>query len=87
VVASDDLLASDFDHELVILNLRDGVYYGLQDVGARIWKLVQQPVTLKGIRDVLVSEYDVDPVRCERDVRALLEALMERGLVKMQEHA
>lgn len=87
VVAAGDLLAGDFDRELVILNLRDGVYYGLEDVGARVWNLLQKPLTVAAIRDALVSEYDVEPGRCARDVQALLGDLIARGLVEIREWA
>lgn len=80
-----DVLVSEFGDELVILNLRDGVYYGLEDVGARIWKLVQEPVSVLAIRETLVSEYDVEPTRGERDIRALLEQLVAHGLVEIRE--
>ena len=85
VVAAADLLASAFDKELVILNLRDGVYYGLEDVGARLWGLLQQPVTVAAICDALVAEYDVEPARCARDVQALLQDLATRGLIEVRE--
>jgi sulfur transfer complex TusBCD TusB component (DsrH family) len=85
VVAAADLLSSTFDRELVILNLRDGVYYGLEDVGARLWSLLQRPITVAAIRDALVAEYDVEPARCGRDVRALLQDLAARGLIEVRE--
>ena len=87
VVAAGDVLAGAFGDELVILNLRDGVYYGLEDVGARLWTLLQGPVSVTAIRDVLVSEYDVEPARCGRDVRALLGELAARGLIEIREGA
>jgi hypothetical protein len=87
VKASDDLLVSEFGTELVILNLKDGVYFGLEDVGVRIWKLLQEPTTVPAIRDVLVSEYDVDTCRCENDVRSLLAVLVAQGLVEIRTEA
>jgi hypothetical protein len=85
VVAASDVLVSEFANELVLLNLRDGVYYGLEDVGARVWALLRQPTTLLAIRDALVSEYDVEPKRCDRDARALIGDLVAKGLVTIQE--
>jgi sulfur transfer complex TusBCD TusB component (DsrH family) len=85
VVAAGELLTSEFGAELVILNLRDGVYYGLEDVGSRLWSLLQRPVTVAAIRDALVAEYDVEPARCGRDVRALLQDLAARGLIEVRE--
>lgn len=84
VVAAGDLLASEFGDELIILNLRDGVYYGLEDVGARIWQLLQKPVSVPAIREALVTEFDVDSTRCERDVRTLLAELLAKGLVEIR---
>ena len=87
VVTASDILIGEFGDELVILNLRDGVYHGLEDVGARIWTLLKQPVTLGSICDALVSEYDVERKRCERDVRALVGDLVAKGLVEIREHS
>jgi hypothetical protein len=80
-----DVLVSEFGDELVILNLEDGVYYGLDDVGARSWRLLQGSVTVPAIRNALVEEYEVDPDRAEHDIRALLEECASRGLVEIQE--
>jgi hypothetical protein len=85
VLAAGDLLASAFGAELVILNLKDGVYYGLADVGARIWALLQHPITVSAIRDALVAEYDVEPEQCGRDLGALLQDLAARGLIEVRE--
>jgi coenzyme PQQ synthesis protein D (PqqD) len=86
VVASRDLLATKFGAELVILSLRDGVYYSLEDVGVRIWQLIQEPVTLATIRDALVSEYDVASAPCERDIRMLCRELERHGLLEVREN-
>ena len=85
IVVAEGVLASDFGAEQVILNLKDGVYYGLDDVGARIWQLLQRPTTVAAMRAALVEEYDVDRGQCERDVDALIVELRRRGLVKVSE--
>lgn len=84
IVVAQGVLASDFGAEQVILNLRDGVYYGLEDVGARIWQLLQRPTTVAAMREALVDEYDVDSARCERDLFALVQDLAARGLVEVK---
>jgi hypothetical protein len=83
-VAASDLLATGFGTEVVILNLGDGVYYTLDEVGGRVWSLLSSPVTLQTICDVLVSEYEVGRPDCERDVRELIDALASRGLVEVR---
>ena len=73
IVASDDVLAGEFDTEAVMLDLRSGVYYGLEGAGARIWQLLKSPISLAALRDALVAEYDVAPRRCEVDLRQLID--------------
>ena len=83
VIAAKDQVSSDLGEEVVILNLKKGVYYGLDEVGARIWDLIQEPRAVREIRDLLLDEYDVEPERCERDLLALLEELAAEDLVEV----
>ena len=85
VVAASDQVSSELADEVVILSLRNGVYYGLNPVGARIWQLIQQPTTIATVIDTLLDEYDVEPEQCERDAYALLEHLREEGLVEVRQ--
>jgi len=81
VSAADDVLATTFEDEVVLLNLADGVYYGLDGVGARIWTLIQRPASLSQISEALRQEYQVERAQCEADLRALIAELEARGLV------
>jgi len=67
--------------EVVILDLKSGVYHGLESVGARAWELMAEPRSVAEVRDQLVDEYDVEPDRCESDLLRLLEELKSNGLV------
>ena len=81
IVVSKDQVSCDLAGEAAILNLKNGVYYGLDPVGARIWNLVQQPTTFSQIRDALLDDYDVEKVRLETDIKELLDKLAEHGLI------
>lgn len=70
--------------EVIILNLNDGNYYGLDEVGTRVWSLIQEPKTVIQLRDLLMSEYDVEPEQCERELKALLGELADKELVNLQ---
>jgi hypothetical protein len=82
VVATKDQVSSDLGSDVAILHLKAGTYYGLDAVGARVWRLLQEPRTVEEIRDVLVSEYEVEPDRCGRDLIALLHGLADEGLIE-----
>lgn len=85
IVASEEQVSSDLGDEVAILDFKAGMYYGLDSVGARVWNLIQQPRIAAEIRDILTSEYDVDPDRCEGDLIALLQKLMDEGLIKVSD--
>ena len=72
VVRAKDQVSCDLVGEAVILNLKSGVYYGLNPVGARIWELIQEPRTVSAVLDVLLEQYNVEAGRCERDLFCLL---------------
>jgi hypothetical protein len=82
VVAASGQVACSLGEEVAILNLETGAYFKLDEVGAAIWKLLAEPVTVAGIRDRLLDLYDVDAGQCERDLAALLEELHAEGLVE-----
>jgi hypothetical protein len=84
VVAAKDQVSSDLGGEVAILDLKAGVYYGLDAVGARIWSLIQEPRTVNEIRDILLEEYEVEPERCERDLLALLRRLADEGIIEVE---
>lgn len=82
VVASPAQVSADVAGEAVILGLRDGVYYGVDRVAARIWALLQRPVVIDEIVQTVCREYAVEPDACIADVLSFVEALMDKGLVE-----
>jgi len=82
-VAARDVLASDFGSECVLLNLNNGTYYGLEDVGGVIWKMLRTPVTVVDVCHVVTETFAVDFDTCLRDVTNLLDELVANGLVEV----
>lgn len=83
IVAAKDQVSCDLGGEAAILNVKSGVYYGLDPVGARIWSLLQEPCSVQSIRDTIQAEYDVTAERCEQDILELLSKLEREGLVQI----
>ena len=83
VAVSPDQVSCELAGEAAILNLKTGVYYGLDPVGAVVWKLIEKPCTVASIRDALVEKYEVELARCERDLLALLDKLAGEGLIEV----
>jgi hypothetical protein len=85
VVVSSDQVSCALEDEVAIVHVKDGVYYGLDPVGARIWELIRTPQRVRSIRDTLLAEYQVEPERCESDLFQLLRDLRAAGLVDVSD--
>ena len=85
VVVADDVVSCDLDGEAAILDLKDGIYYGLDPVGAKIWNLIQNPMAVNEIIRIIMEEYDVDKDQCKNDIFELIEELLDNRLVKVDE--
>jgi hypothetical protein len=73
VVAAKDQISCDLAGESAILNVKSGVYYGLNPIGARIWNLVQEPRAV------------AEPERAAGDLVGLLEKLLAEGLIEVKD--
>lgn len=84
IVQTERPLAAELDgDQAVLMSVRQGVYYGLNEVARRILDLTETPVSLHAICEVLIEEYDVDRATCERDVRDYAAELLEQDLVRI----
>jgi len=79
---AEDVVYRELEGETVLLNLRTGVYFGLDAVGTRIWQLLHEGCTAAQVSERLVAEYDVAAGPCEQDLRAFMTALHEHALVE-----
>jgi coenzyme PQQ synthesis protein D (PqqD) len=82
VVASKENVSCSLGEEEAILDMRSGKYYGLDPVGASIWKLLDQPKSVEELHAEILKNYKVEPAECESDLLVLLEKLRTEGLVK-----
>jgi len=87
VVATKHQVFCALGEESAILNMENSVYYGMNEVGTRVWNLLQQPKSIREIRDAIVDEYDVTPEQCERDLLELLAQLKAEGLIELRSAA
>jgi hypothetical protein len=67
--------------------MKNSVYYGVNPVGATVWNLLKEAKTVGQIRDAILNEYEVDALRCEKDLFALLEEMRSEGLIEVRDRA
>ncbi len=81
VTVPDDVLISQLQEESVILNLDSERYYGLDDVGTRFLSVLTTSDSIETAYEQLRDEYDVDPQVLRSDLLALIENLINQGLL------
>ena len=80
---SNEVLAQEVDGETVLLDLQSESYFGLDEVGTRIWQLLQEHNELQKVFDILRDEYDVDAKQLENDLNELLAKLLDAKLITL----
>ncbi len=85
VAAAPEQVSCDLAGEAAILDLKSGVYYGLDAVGARIWELIQQPKAVSEVHAALLEEYEVESERCLSDLLSILQSLSDNKLIEVRD--
>jgi hypothetical protein len=75
------VLLERVDDETVLLDLESGLYFSLNDVGARIWELCDGSRTVDDIVTVICDEYDAPRDVIAADVHELLDGLAGQQLL------
>lgn len=84
VIPSPEVLVQELDGESVLLNLESERYFGLDDVGTRLWQLLLEHRRLDRVCEAMQQEYDVDERTLRADVLRLVEELIEAGIVTVE---
>jgi Coenzyme PQQ synthesis protein D (PqqD) len=82
-----DQVSSGMAGEAIVLNMKSGVYFGMEQVAALIWKLLERPCNVGEIRDAITNEYEVDSHTCEKDLRSFLDHLQSAGLIEIEKRS
>ena len=79
----EDQVTRVLGDEVVILNLENNTYHGLDGVGTRIWDLISEQRRIGEVLEILLEMYEVEHGRCESDLLELLQNLSAEGLIKV----
>lgn len=74
-------IVSDMDGEKVMLNIENGKYYNLGNLGGVIWEMLKEPISIDSLVLTLLSEYEVERELCEQQVYVFVENLYLEGLI------
>lgn len=80
---NEEVMSAPVDREIVFLNQSTDSYVALDEVGRRIWELLEQPRSLGELIDLLCAEFDGTRDTITTDVVSFLRELDEEGIVKV----
>jgi len=76
-----DLLVSEMDGKIVMMNIETGAYYGLEGVAAEIWTFLENPSDVKAVCTHLQGKYEIDEKTCEEETIAFLNQMERKNTI------
>ena len=80
-IRNNDIAWRVIDGEALVVSPKDSLIYPLNDVGARIWELLDGKRTVSDIASVICGEFEGDGKAIQDDVMDFIENLSKAGLV------
>lgn len=78
-----DIDTTDLNGDKVMMDLEYGKYFSLNSVGSRIWELIEEPVEINKVIDLLLEEYDISRDECEKNVLEFLDKLDNEKIISV----
>ena len=72
----------EIDGEAILLNLDSGVYFGLDEIGTRVWSLISEQLSLSDVQRRMIAEFDVSQSQLHQDLDQLIRELLSQGLLQ-----
>jgi hypothetical protein len=79
------VLVSGLQQESVLLNLESERYFGLDDIGTKMFSVLSSSDSIEAAYKTLLSEYEVEPEALKNDLLSLAGNLVEQGLLEVSD--
>jgi hypothetical protein len=83
ICRSPSVVTAEVDGEIVMMNIEQGRYFGLDDIGSDIWKRIEPPCSFAVLIDALAADYEADRATIMADVQKLLGQMAEQDVVRL----
>lgn len=78
---SQHCIDRSLDGETVLLDLKTGIYYSLNEVGSAVWLKLREGATAVEIAETVSSDYEVEPAAARADIDELIRDLASENLI------
>lgn len=81
LIRNKQIVFSEIDGETVMMDEKFEQYFGMEEVGTRIWTLLDSEQSIEELCLKLTTEYEVNKADCLKDIRPFLEYLIKQNMV------
>ncbi len=85
VTTPEGVLVREISGESVLLNLNSESYFGLDEVGTRMWAALTTAPSIEAAYEILLEEFDVEAEELRSDLSAFIRTLEEAGLLAVSD--
>ena len=82
---SHNLLSQEINGETVILDLNGEQYFGLGEVGTRLWQLIETEIPIESVCTTILGEFEVEIDQLKIDIEQHFQELLDAGLVVLSD--
>jgi hypothetical protein len=83
IIVPAETLINEIGGESVILSLKSASYFGLDEMGTRMWQVLVSSDSIQAAYEQLLAEYDVEDERLRTDLMNLIAKLEEHKLAEV----
>lgn len=80
---SPEALHSEIGDDVVALHVQQGHCYGMDNVAADIWRMLDEPIGLDQICQRLKERYEVDDETCRAEVGRFIDSMHKEQLIEL----
>jgi hypothetical protein len=87
IFKNEKIASRIIERQAFIVTPLDSTLHLLNEVGTRIWQLIEEKKNIEKIIEHICAEYDMDRLTIERDVREFIQILEKKGIVEIKKSA
>lgn len=79
-----NVLSGKLGNELVMMDIESGNYLNINNVGATIWEMINEPILVEDLLQQLLNRFDVAEEQCKNELFEFLGELNAQKLITLK---
>lgn len=82
LIRNQQLFSTEIDNDLVMMDVDQGYYFGLNETAKMIWELLETPTVYQDVVSALVTRYKVEETECVSDIDTFIQDMLKYRLIE-----